>query len=89
MQATGDERQRVRQAGEDTEFARHIEGAGGQVPHRRAAQDGRLAIEVDQVVQVRQPAGELARRRFGIQVMAVRGQVGVDGTPVEGNALGG
>ena len=39
-QAAGDERQRIRQARQDAELARHVVGAGRQFPHRRAAQHG-------------------------------------------------
>ena len=85
----GDERQRVRQARQDAEFACHVVGAGRQLPHRRSAQHGRLAVDVDQVVQVGQPAGELARRRVGVQAVTMTGQVDADRVPVQENTLGG
>ena len=89
MQPARDERQRVRQARQDAELARHVVGAGGQFPHRRAAQHGGFAVQVDQIVQVGQAAGELARRRVGVQAMAVRRQIGADRIPVQGDAVGG
>ena len=89
VQAAGDERQRVRQARQDTELARHVVSAGGELAHRRPAQHGGLAVEVDQVVQVGQAAGELARRGVFVQMMAVCRQIEADRAPVQGNALGG
>ena len=75
MQPARDERQRVRQPRQNAELARHVVGPGGQFPHRRPAQHGRLAIEVNEVVEVGQPPGELPRRRLRVQPMAMRGEM--------------
>ena len=65
------ERQRIGQPAQDAELARHVVGAGGKFAERRPAQHGRPAVEMDQVVQVRQSAGELPRRRIAVESQAV------------------
>ena len=81
------ERQRIRQAAQDAELARHVVGAGRQLAERRAAQHGRPAVEMDQIIQVGEPAGELARRRIMVEPQPVCGEVGAHGIPVERHAL--
>src|SRR5262249_40532003 len=56
----------------------------------RPPQDRGAAVQMDQVIQVRQPAGELARRRIIVEAQAVAGEIGAHRIPVERNAaLGG
>ena len=76
MQAARHERQRVRQARQDAVLARHVVGAGGQLAHRRAAQHGGFAVQVNQIIEVREPAGELPRRRIVVQPHPVTREVG-------------
>ena len=44
---------------------------------------------MDEIVQIGEATGELPRRRFGREIMPVRGQIGADRRPVEGNVLAG
>ena len=88
-QAARHERQRIGQARQDAEFARHVVSAGRQFTHRRTAQHRRLAVEMDQVVEVRQPAGELARRRIAIQPQPMRRQMRRQRIPIQRHALPG
>ena len=65
------ERQRIGQPAQDAELARHVVGAGWKLAERRSAQHGRPAVEMDQVVEVRQAAGELPRRRIVVEPQPV------------------
>ena len=81
------ERQGVGQARQDTVLARHVVAAGRQVAHWRAAQHIRLSPEMDEVIEVGESAGELARRRIGVERQAARGEERAHGVPGERDAL--
>ena len=81
------ERQRIGQPAQDAELARHVVGAGGQLAQWRAAQHRGLAIELDQVIEVRQSAGELPWRRLVIETPAMCSQMRAHGAPVEWHTL--
>ena len=87
VKAAWDKRQRIRQARQDTVLARHVVSAGGQLAHWRAAQHGGFAVEVNEIIQVGQPAGELARRRVIVQPHPMAREVSAHGRPVQFDAV--
>ena len=83
MQTPRNEWQSVRQPGQDAMLARHVVGTGRQFTHRRAAQYSGPAVQINQIIEVREPAGELARRRIGVQAHPLPGQVRAHRRPVQ------
>ena len=79
--------QRIRQPAEDAVLARHVMTARRQLPQRRPTQHRRRPIQHDQIIQVRQPTGELLRRRIDRQHMPLPRQMRARSRPIERHAL--
>ena len=75
MQGARHQRKGAAETRQHAMLARHVVAAGRQRPGRWAAQHSGLAVEDDQVVEIAEAAGELARRRRGREVMAVRAEM--------------
>jgi hypothetical protein len=63
-QASGRQRVSLLQGRENTVFAGHIIGPGRQRPARRPSQDRPTSVDLDQVIEITEPSGELPRLRF-------------------------